>query len=187
MVVHAPFGGRINKGFGLALRKKFCATFDFELQAAANDDAVRPLPRAPAQLPPRHRAPAPQVGDGPGRSRTGRPGLAHVHLPVALEPEPVAGRPPLPGGRKNPLPIQRMESDDLMAAVFPALAACQENAAAGPGPDPRSRPRPPDPPRLPPRGHGRRRPGEPCSAAGGGPSASTSWSRPSRRSWPTRS
>ena len=40
MVVHAPLGGRINKGFGLALRKKFCATFDFELQAAANDDAV---------------------------------------------------------------------------------------------------------------------------------------------------
>ena len=36
------------------------------------------------------------------------------------------------GGKKNPLPIQRMESDDLMAAVFPALAACQENAAAGP-------------------------------------------------------
>ena len=40
MVVHAPLGGRINKAFGLALRKKFCATFDFELQAAANDDAV---------------------------------------------------------------------------------------------------------------------------------------------------
>ena len=36
MVVHAPFGGRINKGLGLALRKRFCATFDFELQAAAN-------------------------------------------------------------------------------------------------------------------------------------------------------
>ena len=46
-----------------------------------------------------------------------------------------------------------------MAAVFPALAACQENAGAGPVPDPRPRPRPPDPPRLPPRGHGRRRSG----------------------------
>ena len=39
LVVHAPFGGRINKALGLALRKRFCATFDFELQAAANDDA----------------------------------------------------------------------------------------------------------------------------------------------------
>ena len=33
LVVHAPFGGRVNKGLGLALRKRFCATFDFELQA----------------------------------------------------------------------------------------------------------------------------------------------------------
>ena len=39
LVAHAPFGGRINKALGLALRKRFCATFDFELQAAANDDA----------------------------------------------------------------------------------------------------------------------------------------------------
>src|SRR5262245_43205196 len=40
LVVHAPFGGRINRGFGLALRKRFCRSFDFELQAAANDDAL---------------------------------------------------------------------------------------------------------------------------------------------------
>ena len=40
LVVHAPYGGRVNRAFGLALRKRFCATFDFELQAAATDDAV---------------------------------------------------------------------------------------------------------------------------------------------------
>src|SRR6202042_2034148 len=40
LVLHAPFGARLNRGFGLALRKSFCKTFDFELQAAATDDAV---------------------------------------------------------------------------------------------------------------------------------------------------
>jgi ATP-dependent Lhr-like helicase len=132
MVVHAPLGGRINKGFGLALRKKFCATFDFELQAAANDDAVV------LSLGPQHSFPldsAPKL-------------LRSQSAPAALE-QAVLASPMFTsrwrwnlnrslavlrfrGGRKNPLPIQRMESDDLMAAVFPALAACQENAAAGP-------------------------------------------------------
>ncbi len=132
MVVHAPLGGRINKAFGLALRKKFCATFDFELQAAANDDAVL------LSLGPQHSFPldsAPRL-------------LRSESAPTALE-QAVLASPMFTsrwrwnlnrslavlrfrGGRKNPLPIQRMESDDLMAAVFPALAACQENAAAGP-------------------------------------------------------
>ena len=40
LVVHAPFGGRVNRALGLALRKRFCVTFDFELQAAASDDCV---------------------------------------------------------------------------------------------------------------------------------------------------
>jgi ATP-dependent Lhr-like helicase len=132
MVVHAPLGGRINKGFGLALRKKFCATFDFELQAAANDDALL------LSLGPQHSFPldsAPRL-------------LRSETAPTALE-QAVLASPMFAsrwrwnlnrslavlrfrGGRKNPLPIQRMESDDLMAAVFPALAACQENAGAGP-------------------------------------------------------
>ncbi|HXQ60129.1 MAG TPA: DEAD/DEAH box helicase [Acidimicrobiales bacterium] len=132
MVVHAPLGGRINKAFGLALRKKFCATFDFELQAAANDDALL------LSLGPQHSFPldsAPRL-------------LRSETAPTALE-QAVLASPMFAsrwrwnlnrslavlrfrGGRKNPLPIQRMESDDLMAAVFPALAACQENAGAGP-------------------------------------------------------
>jgi ATP-dependent Lhr-like helicase len=132
MIVHAPLGGRINKGLGLALRKKFCATFDFELQAAANDDAVL------LSLGPQHSFPldsAPKLL----RSET-----AQVALEQAVLASPMFTSRwrwnlnrslavlRFRGGKKNPLPIQRMESDDMMAAVFPALAACQENAAAGP-------------------------------------------------------
>src|SRR5262249_44203029 len=119
LVVHSPFGGRINRGLGLALRKRFCRRFDFELQAAASDDAV-------------------VLSLGPGQS------LPLEDLPGFLTPRTAPGTlapaPPLspmfPGrwrrGRRNPPPIQRREADDLMAAAFPALAACQENAAAGP-------------------------------------------------------
>jgi ATP-dependent Lhr-like helicase len=132
MIVHAPLGGRINKGLGLALRKKFCATFDFELQAAANDDAVL------LSLGPQHSFPldsAPKLL----RSETARLALEQAVLASPmftsrwrwnLNRSLAVLR--FRGGKKNPLPIQRMESDDLMAAVFPALAACQENAGAGP-------------------------------------------------------
>src|SRR5207244_858280 len=40
LVLHAPFGGRVNRAWGLALRKRFCRSFDFELQAAATDDGI---------------------------------------------------------------------------------------------------------------------------------------------------
>jgi ATP-dependent Lhr-like helicase len=132
MIVHAPLGGRINKAFGLALRKKFCATFDFELQAAANDDAVL------LSLGPQHSFPldsAPKLL----KSQTARVALEQAVLASPmftsrwrwnLNRSLAVLR--FRGGKKNPLPIQRMESDDMMAAIFPALAACQENAAAGP-------------------------------------------------------
>ncbi len=132
MIVHAPFGGRINKGFGLALRTKFCATFDFELQAAANDDAVL------LSLGPQHSFP---LDSAPKLLRSDTAGKALEQAVLASPMFTSRWRWNLNrslavlrfrGGRKNPLPIQRMESDDLMAAVFPALAACQENAAAGP-------------------------------------------------------
>ncbi|MGH9018290.1 MAG: Lhr family helicase, partial [Acidimicrobiales bacterium] len=132
MVIHAPLGGRINKAFGLALRKKFCATFDFELQAAANDDAVV------LSLGPQHSFPLASA------ARLLRSDAAPAALEQAVLASPMFTSRwrwnlnrslailRFRGGRKNPLPIQRMESDDLMAAVFPALAACQENAVAGP-------------------------------------------------------
>jgi ATP-dependent Lhr-like helicase len=132
MVVHAPLGGRVNRGLGLALRKRFCATFDFELQAAASDDSVVlslglqhsfPLDSAPRLL----------------RSETAESVLRQAVLASPmfaarwrwnLNRSLAVLR--FRGGKKNPLPIQRMESDDLMAAVFPALAACQENTPGGP-------------------------------------------------------
>ena len=132
LVVHAPLGGRINRAFGLALRKRFCATFDFELQAAADDDAVV------LSLGPQHSFP---LESAPSLLRAER---AQEVLTQALLASPMFASRwrwnlnrslavlRFRGGRKNPLPIQRMESDDLMAAVFPALAACQENAVPGP-------------------------------------------------------
>ncbi|HYB44686.1 MAG TPA: DEAD/DEAH box helicase, partial [Candidatus Methylomirabilis sp.] len=132
LVIHAPFGGRINRALGLALRKRFCRRFDFELQAAASDDAVV-LSLGPQQSIP--------LADVP---RFLSPATAEDTLAQALLASPMfqvrwrwnLGRALIVlrrrGGRRNPPPIQRMEADDLMVAVFPALAACQENAAAGP-------------------------------------------------------
>jgi ATP-dependent Lhr-like helicase len=132
LVVHAPFGGRVNRAFGLALRKRFCATFDFELQAAADDDSLV------LSLGPQHSFP---LADAPKLLRSER--VEQVLTQAVLASPMFAARwrwnlnralavLRFRGGRKNPLPIQRMESDDVMAAVFPALAACQENTAPGP-------------------------------------------------------
>jgi len=129
LVVHSPFGGRINRAFGLALRKKFCVNFDFELQAAANDDAVV------LSLGPQHSFPLDEVKNY----------LKTEQVPQTLTQAVLV--PPSPmfisrwrwnlnrsltvlrwkGGRKNPPPIQRMEADDVMAAAFPSAAGCQEH------------------------------------------------------------
>jgi ATP-dependent helicase Lhr and Lhr-like helicase len=132
LVGHSPFGARLNRGLGLALRKRFCVTFDFELQAAASDDAFL------LSLGPQHSFPLDRV-----------PKFLHSRtvedvLKQALLTSPMFAARwrwnlnralavlRMRGGRKNPPAIQRMESDDLMAAVFPTLAACQENVAPGP-------------------------------------------------------
>ena len=127
LVVHSPYGGRINRALGLALRKKFCRTFNFELQAAASDDAIV------LSLGPHHSFPLQEV---PGylSSATVDDTLQHAILDSPmfqarwrwnLNRSLMVLR--FRGGRRNPPPIQRMESDDLMAAVFPQAAACQEN------------------------------------------------------------
>ncbi|HEY6081536.1 MAG TPA: DEAD/DEAH box helicase [Polyangiaceae bacterium] len=128
LVLHSPYGGRINRGLGLLLRKRFCRSFDFELQAAASDDSIVlslglqqgfPLTDLTDFLAPRGIATA----------------LAQAVLPTPmfgarwrwnLNRSLVVLR--FRGGRRNPPPIQRMETDDITAAVFPALAACQDNA-----------------------------------------------------------
>ncbi|HKU37236.1 MAG TPA: DEAD/DEAH box helicase, partial [Polyangiales bacterium] len=128
LVVHAPLGGRINRALGLLLRKRFCTSFDFELQAAASDDAVV------LSLGPQHSF---GLADVPGFLRTGRVREALTHAVIVTPMFGARWRWNLNralvvlryrGGKKNPPPLQRMEADDVMVAVFPALAACQDNA-----------------------------------------------------------
>ncbi|MGI8758597.1 MAG: DEAD/DEAH box helicase [Acidimicrobiales bacterium] len=127
LVVHSPYGGRINRGLGLALRKKFCRTFNFELQAAATDDAIV------LSLGPHHSFPLDEVPRYVS-SRSVQDTLEHAILDSPmfqarwrwnLNRALIVLR--FRNGRRNPPPIQRMESDDLLAAVFPQAAACQEN------------------------------------------------------------
>jgi ATP-dependent Lhr-like helicase len=131
LVLHAPLGGRINRAWGLALRKRFCRTFDFELQAAATDDGVN------LSLSPQHSFPLEDV------FRFVRARGVEEVLTQAVLPSPIfAARwrwtatrslavPRQQGGRKVPPPILRMRCDDLLAAVFPAQTACQDNAPGG--------------------------------------------------------
>jgi ATP-dependent Lhr-like helicase len=137
LVVHAPFGSRINRAWGLALRKRFCVSFDFELQAAANDDAML-------------------LSIGPNNSfplETMFGLVKNPWLQEAVEQALLVANSPVwqarwrwnttrslavlrqRNGKRVPPPLQRMKADDLMAAVFPVLVACQENLS-GPIPLP---------------------------------------------------
>ncbi len=132
LVIHAPYGGRVNRALGLALRKRFCVAFDFELQAAADDDTVV------LSLSPHHSFPLSQVPKMLS-SRTVVDVLTQAVLPHPM----LAARwrwncnralvvPRSRAGQRRPIHLQRMDADDLLAAAWPALAACQENAEAGP-------------------------------------------------------
>ncbi|HYM75747.1 MAG TPA: DEAD/DEAH box helicase [Candidatus Dormibacteraeota bacterium] len=127
LVIHAPFGGRINKAWGLSLRKRFCRGFNFELQAAATDNGLN------IALAEQHSFP---LGD-----------VFHFLQADTVQPilEQAALDSPIFGtrwrwdanralallrfqnGKKVPAQIQRMRSDDLLASVFPDAAACFEN------------------------------------------------------------
>jgi ATP-dependent Lhr-like helicase len=127
LVLHAPFGSRVNKAWGLALRKRFCRQFNFELQAAATEDAVL------LSLGPQHSFPLADV------FRYLHPATAKDVLVQALLDAPVfqtrwrwnttvaLAVPRRRGANKMPAQLQRMLADDLMAAVFPDAAACLEN------------------------------------------------------------
>jgi ATP-dependent Lhr-like helicase len=132
LVGHAPFGARQNRALGLALRKRFCVTFDFELQAAASDDAIL-LSLGPQHSFPLERVPkflASKTVEDVVRQAVLTSPLFAARWRWNLNRALAVLR--MRGGRKNPPPIQRMEADDLMAAIFPTLAACQENVAPGP-------------------------------------------------------
>ena len=127
LIIHAPFGSRINKAWGLALRKRFCRSFNFELQAAATEDGLN------ISLGEQHSFPLADV--------------FHFLLPESVAPvleqaalvSPIFATrwrwdatralalPRFRNGKKVPLQIQRMRADDLLAAVFPDAAACQDN------------------------------------------------------------
>ena len=188
IVVHAPFGARLNRGLGLALRKRFCATFDFELQAAASDDAVLlslgPQHSLPLEDVPRFLASA-TVEEVLRRAVIFSP-MFPVRWRWTLTRSLIVLR--FKGGRRNPAPLQRLQSDDVMAAVFPALVACQNENPTGPGRAAGPPAGAPDHARLPPRGDGR---GLLCARwsprSRAARSRSPAGTPPSPRCWPTRS
>jgi len=127
LVLHAPFGSRINRAWGLALRKRFCRSFNFELQAAATDDAIV------ISLGTQHSFPLEEVFRYLN-SKTVRDLLVQALLDApmfAIRWRWNATRslavPRFRGGAKIAAPLQRMESENLLAAVFPDQLACLEH------------------------------------------------------------
>ena len=127
LVIHAPFGARINRAFGLLLRKRFCRAFNFELQAAATEDAIV------LSLGETHSF---ALEDLPKflNSRSARPALIQALLDAPLFATrwrwvatiSLAVR-RMRGGKKTPAPLLRMAADDLISVVFPDQLACAEN------------------------------------------------------------
>jgi ATP-dependent helicase Lhr and Lhr-like helicase len=127
LILHAPFGGRVNKAWGLALRKRFCRGFNFELQAAATDNGLN------ISLAEQHSFPLSDVFDF----------LTEQTVTELLEQASLAS--PIfkarwrwdagwslqllrfHHGKRIAPQVQRTRSDDLLASVFPQVAACQEN------------------------------------------------------------
>ena len=127
LVIHSPFGSRINRAWGLALRKRFCARFNFELQAAATEDSIV------LSLSTSHSFPLESVAHYLN-AKTVRPLLVQAMLDAPMFGARwrwIAGTslalPRFQGGKKVPAPLQRMRAEDLMAAVFPDQIACAEN------------------------------------------------------------
>jgi ATP-dependent Lhr-like helicase len=127
LVLHAPLGSRLNRAFGLALRKCFCRRFNFELQAAANEDAIV------LSLGPTHSFPLEEIW-GYLNSVTVRDVLVQALLAApmfALRWRWNVGRAlavlRFRGGRKVPPRLQRMDADDLLTVCFPEQVACLEN------------------------------------------------------------
>lgn len=127
LVIHAPFGIRINRVWGLALRKRFCRQFNFELQAAATDDAII------LSLGETHSFALDDVARYL-KSRSVREVLIQALLDAPLFG--IRWRwvvsiglavPRFRGGRKTPAPLQRILAEDLMSVVFPDGVACAEN------------------------------------------------------------
>ncbi len=127
LVIHSPYGSRINRAWGLALRKRFCRKFNFELQAAATENSIV------LSLSTSHSFPLIEVANYLHSSSA-----EHI-LVQALLDAPLFGvrwrwnattalaLPRFVGGKKVAPQLQRMKSEDLLASVFPDQVACLEN------------------------------------------------------------
>jgi len=131
LVLHSPFGSRLNRAWGLALRKRFCRKFNFELQAAATEDAIV------LSLGPTHSFPLDEVFHYLN-SKSVRQLLCQALLDAPMwnirwrwnvtRALAVLRR---RGGKKIPAQLQRMDAEDLLTAIFPDQLACQENLGGG--------------------------------------------------------
>ncbi len=140
LVLHAPFGSRVNRALGLALRKRFCVGFGFELQAAANEEAIV------ISLGPMHAPALEEIWSYL------HPDSARDVLVQAMLPAPMfqarwrwnATRSLLVerarGGQRVPAPLLRMRADDALAKAFPQCLACPETLPQGPVPVPLEHP-----------------------------------------------
>ncbi|MBS0556411.1 MAG: DEAD/DEAH box helicase [Proteobacteria bacterium] len=127
LIIHSPFGSRLNRAWGLALRKRFCRSFNFELQAAATEDAII------LSLSTSHSFPLEDVTRFLHSNS-----VRHVLIQALLDAPMFGVRwrwnattslalPRFQSGAKVPPQLQRMKSEDLLAAVFPDQVACLEN------------------------------------------------------------
>jgi ATP-dependent Lhr-like helicase len=127
LVIHAPFGARVNRAFGLALRKRFCQTFNFELQAAATEDAI-----------------VLSLGETHSFALEDVPKYLHSNTVQDVLTQAVLDAPLFMtrwrwnatislaiktsrAGKKTPPPLLRMAAEDLVSVLFPDQLACQEN------------------------------------------------------------
>jgi len=131
LVMHVPFGGRINRAWGLALRKRFCVSFDFELQAAATDEGLV------LSLGEKHSFPLETIWSFL-HSHTLREVLTQAVLqsPMFLarwrwNASRALALLRFRNGKRVPLHLQRMRAEDLLTAIFPMATACQDNRPPG--------------------------------------------------------
>ena len=129
LMVHAPFGGAINRAWGFAMRKRFCRSFDFELQATADDDGFL------LSIGPQHSFPLeslfPMVTSHNVRELCEQAVLRIPMFQVRWRWNVTRALLVLrrKGSQKVPPALQRFRSEDLLSAVFPRLTGCQEHSA----------------------------------------------------------
>jgi ATP-dependent helicase Lhr and Lhr-like helicase len=126
-VIHSPFGARINRAWGLALRKRFCRKFNFELQAAALEDTIvlslGPTHSFPLEEPARYLNPATAL-DVLTQAVLAAPMFGTRWRWVTTTALAVRRN---RNGQRTPAAFQRADAQDLVAVVFPDQLACAEN------------------------------------------------------------